>query len=99
MKVKNRDDMIPVNVPEVKQQEIVDGFLLGKGLDIETWMLKLLPIKSNVFQTIQRDIAAVSILRGKFTIDIISYHCDLYRFLTPLFLLPLVIVAVYPNCM
>lgn len=67
-KVKNGDDMTPVNVPEVKQQDTLDGFLLGKGLDIESWMLKLLPIKNNVFQTLQQDISSISILRGPFII-------------------------------
>ena len=62
-KVTNGENTTPVNVPEV-QQNILDGFLLGNGLDIESWMLKLLPIKNNVFQTLQQDIASVSILRG-----------------------------------
>jgi hypothetical protein len=63
-KETNGEDMTPVNVPEVKQQDLLDVFLLGKGLDIESWMLKLLPIKNNVFQNLLQDIASVSILRG-----------------------------------
>jgi len=65
--VNDGSELTPVKVPEIKKQELLsDGFMLGKGLEIESWMLKLLPIKNNVFQILLQDIASVSILRGRF---------------------------------